>query len=552
MNAPTRAGLPAIALKDPKLFREQCYVDGQWVNADSKASIPVTNPANGEVLGSIPDMGAAETRRAIDAANAAWPAWRARTAKERHAILLRWFNLMMQHQEDLAQLLTAEQGKPLAEARGEIAYGASFIEWFAEEGKRAYGDVIPQHQADKRILVIKQPIGVAAMITPWNFPNAMITRKAGPALAAGCTVVLKPAKQTPFSALAMAELAERAGIPKGVLNIVTGSASAIGGELCSNPVVRKLSFTGSTEVGRTLMRQSADTVKKLSLELGGNAPFIVFDDADLDAAVEGAIASKYRNAGQTCVCANRIYVQDKVYDAFAAKLTEKVRDFKVGAGNEQGVVIGPLIDEQGVKKVESHVADAIAKGAKVVLGGKRHAKGGLFFEPTVITGVTPAMQVSFEETFGPVAPLIRFKDEAEAIRLANNTEFGLAGYFYSRDIGRIFRVAEQMETGMVAVNSGILSTEIAPFGGVKQSGLRPRRRQVRARGVPRGEVHHAWRNRQVSRRACPRFRRLHGSLTRSKPPPRTWRGSCAASASPPTRSCCAGPTRSPAGFSKAC
>jgi succinate-semialdehyde dehydrogenase/glutarate-semialdehyde dehydrogenase len=471
MNAPTRAGLPAFPLKDPKLFREQCYIDGQWANADNGDSLPVTNPANGEVLGTVPGMGAAETRRAIDAANAAWPAWRAKTAKERHAILLRWFNLMMQHQEDLAQMLTAEQGKPLAEARGEIAYGASFIEWFAEEGKRAYGDVIPQHQADKRILVIKQPIGVAAMITPWNFPNAMITRKAGPALAAGCTVVLKPAKQTPFSALAMAELAERAGIPKGVLNIVTGNATAIGNELCSNPVVRKLSFTGSTEVGRTLMRQSADTVKKLSLELGGNAPFIVFDDADLDAAVEGAIASKYRNAGQTCVCANRIYVQDKVYDAFAAKLTEKVKGFKVGAGNEQGVIIGPLIDEQGVKKVESHVADAVAKGAKIVLGGKRHAKGGLFFEPTVITGVTPAMQVSFEETFGPVAPLIRFKDEAEAIRLANNTEFGLAGYFYARDIGRIFRVAEQMETGMVAVNSGILSTEIAPFGGVKQSGL---------------------------------------------------------------------------------
>ncbi|MBI3371614.1 MAG: NADP-dependent succinate-semialdehyde dehydrogenase [Betaproteobacteria bacterium] len=471
MNAPTRAGLPAIPLKDPKLFREQCYIDGQWADADSGNSLPVTNPADGEVLGTIPDMGAAETRRAIDAANAAWPAWRAKTAKERHAILLRWFNLLMQHQEDLAQLLTAEQGKPLAEARGEIAYGASFIEWFAEEGKRAYGDVIPQHQADRRILVIKQPIGVAAMITPWNFPNAMITRKAAPALAAGCTVVLKPAKQTPFSALAMAELAERAGIPKGVLNIVTGGAAAIGGELCANPVVRKLSFTGSTEVGRTLMRQSADTVKKLSLELGGNAPFIVFDDADIDAAVEGAIASKYRNAGQTCVCANRIYVQDNVYDAFAAKLAEKVKGFKVGAGNEPGVVIGPLIDEQGMKKVESHVADATAKGAKVVLGGRRHAKGGLFFEPTVITGVTPEMQVSFEETFGPVAPLIRFKDEPEAIRLANNTEFGLAGYFYSRDIGRIFRVAEQMETGMVCVNSGILSTEIAPFGGVKQSGL---------------------------------------------------------------------------------
>ena len=471
MNAPTRAGLPAIALKDAKLFREQCFIGGQWADADSGKTLPVTNPANGAVLGTVPDMRAAETRRAIEAADAAWPAWRAKTAKERHAILLRWFNLMMQNQEDLAQLLTAEQGKPLAEARGEIAYGASFVEWFAEEGKRAYGDVIPQHQADKRILVIKQPIGVAAMITPWNFPNAMITRKAAPALAAGCTVVIKPAKLTPFSALAMAELAERAGIPAGVLNIVTGDATAIGGEMCANPVVRKLSFTGSTEIGRTLMRQSSGTVKKLSLELGGNAPFIVFDDADLDAAVEGAIASKYRNAGQTCVCANRIYVQDRVYDAFAAKLTEKVKGFKVGAGSEAGVVIGPLIDEQGVKKVESHVADAIAKGAKVVLGGKRHAKGGLFFEPTVITGVTPAMQVSFEETFGPVAPLIRFKDEAEAIRLANSTEFGLAGYFYSRDIGRIWRVAEQMETGMVAVNSGILSTEIAPFGGVKQSGL---------------------------------------------------------------------------------
>lgn len=471
MNAPTRAGLPSIPLKDPKLFREQCYIDGQWVDADSAKTFPVANPANAEVLGSVPDMGAAETRRAIDAANAAWPAWRARTAKERHAILLRWFNLLMQHQEDLAQLLTAEQGKPLAEARGEIAYGASFIEWFAEEGKRAYGDVIPQHQADRRILVLKQPIGVAAMITPWNFPNAMITRKAAPALAAGCTVVLKPAEQTPFSALALAELAERAGIPRGVLNIVTGDPPSIGAELCASPVVRKLSFTGSTEVGRILMRQSADTVKKLSLELGGNAPFIVFDDADIDAAVEGAIASKYRNAGQTCVCANRLYVQDKVYDAFAAKLAEKVKDFKVGAGNEQGVVIGPLIDEQGMRKVESHVADATAKGARVVLGGRRHAKGGLFFEPTVITGVTPEMQVSFEETFGPVAPLIRFKDEADAIRLANNTEFGLAGYFYSRDIGRIFRVAEQMETGMVCVNSGILSTEIAPFGGVKQSGL---------------------------------------------------------------------------------
>ncbi len=416
-------------------------------------------------------MGTAETRRAIEAAEKAWPAWRAKTAKERAVILRKWFELMMANQDDLGVILTAEQGKPLAEAKGEIAYGASFIEWFAEEGKRTYGDVIPQHQADKRILVIKQPIGVSAMITPWNFPNAMITRKAGPALAAGCTVVLKPAEQTPFSALAMAELAERAGIPKGVLNIITGDAPTIGKELCSNPKVRKLSFTGSTEVGRILMKQSADTIKKLSLELGGNAPFIVFDDADLDAAVEGAIASKYRNAGQTCVCANRIYVQDGVYEAFAAKLAEKVKGFKVGAGNETGVVIGPLIDEQGMKKVEEHVADALGKGAKVVLGGKRHERGGRFFQPTVITGVTAEMRVSVEETFGPVAPLYRFKSEDEVIKLANNTEFGLSGYFYSRDIGRIFRVAEQMETGMVCVNSGILSTEVAPFGGVKQSGL---------------------------------------------------------------------------------
>jgi len=471
MNAPARAGLPALPLNDPKLFRSQCYLDGQWVDADGKKSFSVDNPATGEVLGTVPDMGTAETRRAIEAADRAWPAWRAKTAKERAVILRKWFELMMANQDDLAVILTAEQGKPLAEAKGEIAYGASFIEWFAEEGKRAYGDVIPQHQADRRILVLKQPIGVSAMITPWNFPNAMITRKAGPALAAGCTVVLKPAEQTPFSALAMAELAERAGIPKGVLNIITGDAPAIGKELCANPKVRKLSFTGSTEVGRILMKQSADTIKKLSLELGGNAPFIVFDDADLDAAVDGAIASKYRNAGQTCVCANRIYVQDGVYDAFAGKLAEKVRGFKVGAGNESGVVIGPLIDEQGMKKVEEHVADALGKGAKVVLGGKRHERGGRFFQPTVITGVTPEMRVSFEETFGPVAPLYHFKTEDEVIKLANNTEFGLSGYFYSRDIGRIFRVAEQMETGMVCVNSGILSTEVAPFGGVKQSGL---------------------------------------------------------------------------------
>jgi succinate-semialdehyde dehydrogenase/glutarate-semialdehyde dehydrogenase len=469
MNAPAQAGLPAFPLKDPKLFRTECYVDGSWVGTSQK--INVVNPANGSVLGTVPRMGAEEARRAIEAAERAWPAWRAKTAKERAVILRKWFDLMMANQEDLAQILTAEQGKPLTEARGEIAYGASFIEWFAEEGKRAYGDVIPQHQPDKRVLVIKQPIGVCALITPWNFPNAMITRKAGPALAAGCTVVIKPASQTPYSALAMAELGERAGIPKGVLNILTGDSKAIGAELCGNPKVRKLSFTGSTETGRVLMRQCADTVKKLSLELGGNAPFIVFDDADLDAAVEGALASKYRNAGQTCVCANRLYVQDSVYDAFSAKLAEKVKGFKVGAGTEPGVVIGPLIDENGVKKVEAHVADALGKGAKVMLGGKRHALGGLFFQPTVLTNVTPDMLVSHEETFGPVAPLIRFKTEDEVIRLANDTEFGLSGYFYSRDVGRIFRVAEAMETGIVGANVGIISTEIAPFGGVKQSGL---------------------------------------------------------------------------------
>jgi succinate-semialdehyde dehydrogenase/glutarate-semialdehyde dehydrogenase len=467
MNAPTQAGLPALPLKDPKLFRTQCYIDGNWV--DGAQTIAVRNPATGAQLGTVPRLGAEEARRAIDAAERAWPAWRAKTAKERSGVLRKWYELMMANQEDLAQILTAEQGKPLAEARGEIAYGASFIEWFAEEGKRAYGDVVPSHQADKRVLVIKQPIGVSALITPWNFPNAMITRKAGPALAAGCPVVIKPAGQTPYSALAMAELGERAGIPKGVLNVLTGDSKAIGAELCANPKVRKLSFTGSTETGRVLMRQCADTIKKLSLELGGNAPFIVFDDADLDAAVEGALASKYRNAGQTCVCANRIYVQDGVYDAFAAKLSEKVKGFKVGPGTEQGVVIGPLIDENGVKKVEQHIADAVGKGAKILLGGKKLS--GLFFQPTVLTNVTPDMIVSYEETFGPVAPLIRFKTEEEVIRLANNTEFGLSGYFYSRDVGRIFRVAEAMETGIVGANVGIISTEIAPFGGVKQSGL---------------------------------------------------------------------------------
>ena len=469
MNAPSQAGLASIPLKDSKLFREQCYVDGEWIGGAK--TIAVNNPATGAIIGSVPQLGAAETRRAIDAAERAWPAWRAKTAKERATILRKWFDLMMANQEDLAQILTAEQGKPLAEARGEIAYGAAFIEWFAEEAKRVYGDTIPAPWADKRIIVIKQPIGVAALITPWNFPNAMITRKAGPALASGCPVVIKPASQTPYSALAMAELGERAGIPKGVLNIVTGDSKAIGTELCANPKVRKLSFTGSTETGRILMRQCADTIKKLSLELGGNAPFIVFDDADLDAAVEGALASKYRNAGQTCVCANRLYVQDGVYERFAAKLAEKVKGFKVGAGNEPGVVIGPLIDEQGVKKVETHIADALGKGAKIMLGGKRHERGGLFFQPTVLTDVTPQMLMSHEETFGPVAPLIRFKTEREVIDLANDSEFGLSGYFYSRDVGRIFRVAEEMETGIVGANVGIISTEVAPFGGVKQSGL---------------------------------------------------------------------------------
>ena len=467
----TSSAQGGVTLNDGALFRQACYVNGGWLQARSGATIDVDNPATGAILGTVPKLGAAETREAIDAAARAFPEWRRKTGKERAVVLRRWFELMMQHQEDLARLMTTEQGKPIAESRGEVGYAASFLEWFGEEAKRVYGDTIPGHLADKRIVVLKQPVGVVACITPWNFPLAMITRKAGPALASGCTVVLKPASQTPFSALALAELAERAGVPAGVFNIVTGGAAEIGGELTSNPVVRKLSFTGSTEVGRALMAQCAPTIKKLSLELGGNAPFIVFDDADLDAAVEGALASKYRNAGQTCVCANRLYVQDAVYDKFAAKLTEKVKGFKVGGGTEPGVVIGPLIDEAGVKKVEAHVADAVGKGAKIILGGKRHERGGLFFQPTVIANVTPDMVVSHEETFGPVAPLIRFKTEDEVIKLANNTEFGLAGYFYSRDIGRIFRVAEKMETGIVGANAGIISTEVAPFGGVKQSGL---------------------------------------------------------------------------------
>jgi len=463
-----------VQLKDMTLVKRQGFIDGQWVDADSGAVFAVTDPASGQTLVEVADMGVAETQRAIDAAARALPAWRSRTAKDRAAILRRWFDLIIAHTEDLAQLMTAEQGKPLAEARGEVVYGASFIEWFAEEGTRAYGDIIPTTGTDRRLMVLKQPIGVCAAITPWNFPIAMITRKVAPALAAGCTVVAKPAEATPLSALALVELAVQAGLPAGVLNLIVAdapNAPAIGLALCTSPVVRKVSFTGSTEVGRILLRQAADSVKKLSLELGGNAPFIVFDDADLDAAVEGALASKYRNAGQTCVCANRIYVQDSVYEAFAAKLAAKVAQFKVGAGAQPGVQVGPLIEPAAVAKVEEHVADALAKGASLLLGGKRHALGGLFFEPTILTGVTAEMRIAREETFGPVAPLFRFKDEAEAISMANDTEFGLAAYFYARDVGRIIRVAEALESGMVCVNSGILSNEVSPFGGVKQSGL---------------------------------------------------------------------------------
>jgi succinate-semialdehyde dehydrogenase/glutarate-semialdehyde dehydrogenase len=463
-----------MQLKDAGLMRRQAFVDGAWCDADGKGRFPVRNPATGETLAEVPRMGAAETRRAIEAANRAFPAWRAKTAKERAAILRRWHDLMMANQDDLAVLMTAEQGKPLAEAKGEIAYAASFIEWFAEEGKRVYGDTIPTYQADKRIVVVKEPVGVCGAITPWNFPAAMITRKAGPALAAGCTMVVKPAEQTPLSALALAELAQRAGLPKGVLNVVTGAAEdapRIGGELTSNPLVRKLSFTGSTAVGKLLMGQCAGTVKKLSLELGGNAPFIVFDDADLDAAVEGAIASKYRNTGQTCVCANRLLVQDGAYDAFADRLAAAVGRLKVGDGLKGEVQQGPLIDEAAVAKVEEHIADALAKGARVVLGGRRHALGGTFFEPTILAGVNPQMKVAREETFGPVAPLFRFRDEDDAVRMANDTEFGLAAYFFSRDIGRIWRVAERLEYGMVGINTGIISTEVAPFGGMKESGI---------------------------------------------------------------------------------
>ncbi|WP_439816194.1 NADP-dependent succinate-semialdehyde dehydrogenase [Zavarzinia sp. CC-PAN008] len=460
-----------MQLKDPSLFRQQAYIDGAWVDADGGATIDVTEKATGKVIGTIPRMGAAETARAIDAANKALPAWRAKTAKERANLMRKWFDLIIANTDDLGVIMTVEQGKPLAEAKGEVAYAASFIEWFAEEAKRIYGEVIPAHAADKRIVVVREPIGVVAAITPWNFPAAMITRKAGPALASGCTIVVKPATQTPYSAFALAVLAERAGIPPGVISVLTGSAAEIGGEMTSNPIVRKVTFTGSTEIGKKLMAQCAGTVKKMGLELGGNAPFIVFDDADLDAAVEGAIASKYRNTGQTCVCANRLLVQDAVYDAFAEKLAAAVGKLKVGNGLDAGSTQGPLIDANAVAKVEEHIADAVGKGARVVVGGHRHALGGTFFEPTVLADVTPAMAVAREETFGPVAPLFRFKTEADAIRMANDTEFGLAAYFYARDIGRVWRVAEAVEYGIVGINTGIISTEVAPFGGIKESGV---------------------------------------------------------------------------------
>jgi len=455
---------------DPTLFRQQCYIDGEWSDADNSQTIEVRNPASGELLGCVPKMGVAETRRAIEAAEAAFPAWRAKTAKERSALLRRWFELMKQNRDDLAILLTAEQGKPLAEARGEIDYAAAYLEWFAEEAKRVYGDVIPAHQPDKRIVVLKEPIGVCAAITPWNFPSAMITRKAAAALAAGCSMVLKPASATPFSALALAELAARAGMPAGVFNVVTGSSGAIGGELTGNPIVRKLTFTGSTEIGKYLMRQCAGTMKKLSMELGGNAPFIVFDDADMDAAVQGALISKYRNTGQTCVCTNRFLVQDGVYETFAAKLAEAVSTLRVGDGLRGETDQGPLIDMASVEKVEEHIADALSKGARLVCGGKRHALGGSFFEPTILADVTADMAMAKEETFGPVASLFRFNTDDQAIAMANATEFGLAAYFYTRNLSRAWRVAEAVECGIVGINTGLISTEMAPFGGIKESG----------------------------------------------------------------------------------
>jgi succinate-semialdehyde dehydrogenase/glutarate-semialdehyde dehydrogenase len=461
-----------MKLRDPDLLRTRAFIGGKWVDAASGATLAVTNPATRESIGTVPDMGVTETRHAIEAASQAFPAWAALTAKERAAILRRWFELLMANQDDLATLMTAEQGKPLAEAKGEISYGASFVEWFAEEGKRLYGDVIPPHQANRRLLVLRQPLGVVAAITPWNFPLAMITRKAAPALAAGCTFVCKPASQTPYSALAAAALAARAGVPPGVLNVVTGrDAAAIGGEMTASALVRKVTFTGSTAVGKKLMAQCAGTVKKITMELGGNAPFIVFEDADLDAAVAGAMASKYRNTGQTCICANRLLVHAPVYEAFTKKLVHAVGQLRVGDGLEGPTDQGPLIDDKALAKVEQHVADAVAKGARIACGGKRHARGGTFFEPTVVTEVTPAMLMAREETFGPIAPLFRFEGEADAVRMANDTEFGLAAYFYTRDLARSWRVAEALEYGMIGLNTGIFSTEVAPFGGMKESGI---------------------------------------------------------------------------------
>jgi len=461
-----------LDLNNPALFREQSYINGEWVAAVNGETFEVTNPADGSLLAEVAELDVDGARAAIEAAAAAWPAWRSKTAKERSAILRRWFDLMHENKDDLAALMTAEQGKPLAESLGEIMYGASFVEWFAEEAKRVYGDVIPTHLPDRRILTIKQPVGVVAAITPWNFPNAMITRKAAPALAAGCTIVIKPASETPLSALALAELAEQAGIPAGVFNVISTTQSrAVGVELTESPLVRKFSFTGSTEVGKILIRQCASTVKKVSMELGGNAPFIVFDDADVDSAVQGAIISKYRNAGQTCVCANRVYVQEGVYDEFVEKFTAAVKDLKVGRGEEAGVNIGPMISADAIDKVEELLGDAKQKGARVLAGGDRHELGGFFYQPTVVSGVTAEMAFATEEIFGPVAPVFKFSTEAEVIELANATEFGLASYFYARDLGRVFRVAEELEYGMVCVNDGILSTEVAPFGGVKESGV---------------------------------------------------------------------------------
>ena len=460
-----------MQLNNPALFRQQAYINGTWLDADSKATMEVTNPANGEVIGSIPDLTGVETARAIEAARVAMISWRKQTAKQRAAIMRVWFDLIMANQDDLGKIMTLEQGKPLAEAKGEIGYAASFIDWFAEEGKRIYGDIIPTHKADARIVVTKEPIGVVAAITPWNFPTAMITRKCGPALAAGCGFVVRPASETPFSALALAVLAEEAGIPAGLFNVITGQSRPIGAELTSNPTVRKLTFTGSTPVGKLLMQQCAPTLKKVSLELGGNAPFIVFDDADLDSAVAGAVAGKYRNAGQTCVCVNRFIVQEGVYDAFVAKFAEKVAQLQVGNGMDEGVTQGPMINQGAIDKVKDHIEDALSKGGKLICGGQSHTLGGSFFPPTIIGNATTDMKMATEETFGPVAPIFKFKDEAQAIAMANDTEFGLAAYFYTRDIGRVWRVGEGLEYGMVGINEGIISTEVAPFGGVKESGM---------------------------------------------------------------------------------